>query len=198
MFPMITVASALSRLFFTPGQNSQSASGLEHFLSGAITPLTNLAVNKIEWKNNSIANHKQIEANFARLACESPAAHKTVDALLATLTKLFILVEKDELRATTNMLRSYVSDTPNFSVVGQLGAGGFSRIMAEARHGGALPLRNGQEALTLREKATAFYNLINSTYFRETMEQIHGSPALQELAAGLVDTRYLGSKQFSS
>lgn len=191
---MITAASASSRVSIYAQQDSTSASDLVRPLSACITPLNAPAVNNIKWKNNCVANNRQIEANLARFASESPAAHKTVDALLATLNKLFILVEKDEIKVAVNMLRSYTSDVPNFSVVGQLGAGGFSRIMAAARHG---VVHKGQEPLTLREKATAFYNLTNSIYFRETLEKIHGSLELQERAADIVNITYLRSKPFS-
>lgn len=194
---MVISTSALFNPLATTLQESKSTSDIEPSHSTSITPLTNSAPQKIEWQNNSIADNKQIEANLARLASENPAALKTADALLATLAKLFILIEENELKATTKMLASYASDTPNFGVVGQLGAGGFSRVMDEARHGSARALCDGQEPLTLREKATAFFNLTNSTYFRETMEKIHSSPELKKMAADIVDISYLESKQFA-
>ncbi|VVP03952.1 type III effector [Pseudomonas fluorescens] len=193
---MITATSALFNPLATTLKEPKNTSKIEPSHSASITPLTNPAPHKIEWQNNSIADNKQIEANLSRLASESPAAHKTADALLATMAKLFILVEKNELKATTTMLANYAPDTPKFSVVGQLGAGGFSRVMDEARHGD-VRARNGQEPLTLREKVTVFFKLTYSTYFRETMEQIYNSPELKKLAADIVDISYLESKQFA-
>ncbi|QJI30587.1 type III effector [Pseudomonas sp. ADAK18] len=147
-------------------------------------------------QSNNVTENKQLEANLGRVASESPAAHKTVDALLSSVTRLFTLVEGSELKARAKMLASYSLDSPSFGVIGQLGAGGFTRILDEARHGGVDRHRGGQEPLTLREKATAFFNLSNSPYFRETMERIHGSPELKEQAGAIIDTRYLESKQF--
>ena len=147
-------------------------------------------------QNNNVAENSRIEANLGRLASESAAAHKTIDGLLASLIKLSTLVEGNELKATANLLSSYSSDQPRFGVIGQLGAGGFSRILDEARQGGPRAHRSGDEPLTLREKATAFFNLSNSAYFRETLERIHTSTELKERVAPIVDVPYLESKQF--
>lgn len=146
--------------------------------------------------SHRVVENQQIEANLGRLASESPAAHKTVDALLSSVTRLFTLVEGSELKARAKMLASYATDSPGFGVIGQLGAGGFTRILDEARHGGPHHHRDGQEPLALREKATAFFNLSNSPYFRETMERIHGSPELKQQAGAIIDRGYLESKQF--
>ncbi|MGL4871809.1 MAG: hypothetical protein ACRC48_16745 [Aeromonas veronii] len=146
-----------------------------------------------QWQQNSVTDNKQIEATLARLASESPAAHQTIDALLSTLTALFSRVEGNELKATTRMLASYAPDTPSYTIVGQLAAGGFAKIMDEVRHGGP---RAGGEPLTLREKATAFLDITNSAYFRETLERVHGSPELKARLADLLDIGYLETKQF--
>ncbi|MEW5711849.1 hypothetical protein AB1462_05740 [Pseudomonas sp. SB113] len=147
-------------------------------------------------QRNKVTENRQIEANVGRLASESPAAHKTIDGLLASLIKLSALVEGNELRATVNLLSSYSSDQPRFGVIGQLGSGGFNRILDEARQGGSRAHRSGEEPLTLREKATAFFNLSNSAYFRETLERVHGSSELKKRVAEIVDVPYLESKQF--
>ena len=142
------------------------------------------------------SSNVQVEANLGRLASESPAAHKTIEALLVSLTRLFTLVEGSELKATAKMFSSYSSDVPNFGVIGQLGAGGLNRILDEARQGGPRAHRGGDEPLTLREKGTAFFNLSNSAYFRETLERIHGSSELKKHVAEIVDVPYLESKRF--
>lgn len=147
-------------------------------------------------QGNVLTENTQLEANLGRFASESLAAHKTIDALLASLIKLFTLVEGSELKATAKMFSSYSSDVPNFGVIGQLGAGGFNRILDEARQGGQRAHRADEEPLTLREKATAFFNLSNSAYFRETLERIHGSSELKKAVADIVDVPYLESKTF--
>ncbi len=149
-------------------------------------------------QGNSVSQNRQLEANLARVASESPASHKTIDTLLASLTRLFTLVEGNELKATASMFSSYSSEVPNFGVIGQLGAGGLTRILDEARQGGLRAHRAAEEPLTLREKATAFFNLTNSAYFRQTLERIHGSSELKQRVAGLVDVPYLESKQFGA
>lgn len=145
-------------------------------------------------QGNTLIENTQLEANLGRFASESLAAHKTVDALLASLIRLFTLVEDSELKATTKMFSSYASDVPNFGVIGQLGAGGFNRILDEARQGRQRPHQTNEEPLTLREKATAFFNLSNSAYFRETLERIHGSSELKRAVAEIVDVAYLETK----
>lgn len=151
----------------------------------------------VDLRIGDIERNQQIEADISRFASESLAAHRTADALLATLNRLFLLIEDNELRASSRMLLSYTRDTPSFGVVGQLGAGGFSRIMSQARGDAGLASRDTQEPVALREKVTAFYNLTNSAYFRETMEQIYRSPTLKNRASAIVDIAYLETRQFA-
>lgn len=175
---------------------SVPATGSKAEVTEPIAPLTSPSSVGVKWKPDSIVGNQQLEANLARVAIESPAAHKTADALLATLSKLFTLMERSELKATTTMLAHYAGDKPDFRSIGQLGAGGFTRIMAEATRGERFTAHDEQEPLTLREKATAFYALTNSNYFSQTMQKIHGCADTQKQVAGLVDLAYLASKQF--
>ncbi|TNH42736.1 type III effector [Photorhabdus luminescens] len=159
-------------------------------------PLTAPTSTITRWNEKSVVTNKQIEANISRLASESTAAHKTVDSLLSNLVKLFVRAEGNELTAITKMLNAYTGDKPGFSIVGQLGAGGFTRIISEARQNGARPDRAGTEPLTLREKATAYYDLTNSAYFRDTLEKIYSSPELKSEFKDIIDIGYLESKKF--
>ncbi|AZF49302.1 MULTISPECIES: type III effector [unclassified Pseudomonas] len=166
---------------------------MSRFTPQVINPTVSLP---LAHQSHTLTENAQVEANLGRFASESTAAHKTIDRLLASLIRLFTLVEGSELKATAKMFSSYSSDVPNFGVIGQLAAGGFNRILDEARQGSPRMHCADEEPLTLREKATAFFNLSNSAYFRETLERIHGSSELKSQVADIIDVPYLESKAF--
>ncbi|MEK9497140.1 hypothetical protein V2H77_11870 [Photorhabdus sp. P32] len=181
-----------------PAATDKTCQCCEPLLNNTIdNPLTAPTSTITRWNEKSVVTNKQIEANISRLASESTAAHKTVDSLLSNLVKLFVRAEGNELTAITKMLNAYTGDKPGFGIVGQLGAGGFTRIISEARQNGARPDRAGTEPLTLREKATAYYDLTNSAYFRDTLEKIYSSPELKSEFKDIIDIGYLESKNFA-
>ncbi|WP_217273971.1 hypothetical protein [Shewanella sp. VB17] len=111
--------------------------------------------------------------------------------------KLFVKVEGNELTATTRMLNAYTRNAPALGVIGQLAAGGYTRIIDEAKYGGPHNEMVDKEPVSLREKSTAYFNITNSSYFSEVLEKIHQSPELKEQLKGIIDINYLESKEFA-
>ncbi|WP_118986365.1 type III effector [Photorhabdus sp. CRCIA-P01] len=196
-----------------PTATDKTSHCCEPLLNNTIdNPLTAPTSVITRWNEKSVVTNQQIEANISRLASESTAAHKTVDSLLSNLVKLFVRAEGNELTAVTKMLHAYTGDNaitkmtdgsiikekPDFSIVGQLSAGGFTRIISEARQNGVRSDRADTEPLTLREKATAYYDLTNSAYFRDTLEKIYSSPELKSEFKDIIDIGYLESKKFAT
>ncbi|WP_445375189.1 hypothetical protein ACSLVK_04955 [Photorhabdus tasmaniensis] len=202
--PHFSIQRADTRIDINHNELHQAASTdktchcCEPLLNNTIdNPLTAPTSVITRWNEKSVVTNKQVEANISRLASESTAAHKTVDSLLSNLVKLFVRVEGNELTAITKMLNAYTGDKPGFSILGQLGAGGFTRIISEAQQSGVRPDRANTEPLTLREKATAYYDLTNSAYFRDTLEKIYSSPELKSEFKDIIDIGYLESKNFA-
>ncbi len=168
---------------------------IERLNDAPISPMGDALTSRNSLETASIDSNRQIELKLAHIASNSSAAHKTVDALLNTLFEVFYRAEnKNELQTMTKMLSAYQDpNNPNFSAVGQLSAGGFTRVMSEARTGVVTP--NTQEPLTLREKATVYFGLTNSAYFKDTLESIHQNSEIQQAFSDLIDTQYLNTKQ---
>lgn len=148
-----------------------------------------------EYENNIL------ESSIARLANCSSVSHKTINAMLATLAEFFIKIEgndtKAELRAITRMLGTYVGEAPDYKTVGQLAAGGFTCIMNEARRNHCSSNRRAQEPIALREKATVFYNLIHSDYFKDSLEKVVHSKKLQLELRDIINVKYLKKKKIN-
>lgn len=137
------------------------------------------------------ADNKAVEASLAQVASESKAAHKTADSLIKSIVTLFTRLEgDDELKGTMSAMQAYTGDNPKYGVVGQLGAGGFTKIVDSAKKG------KEDNDLTIREKGTAYFDLSNSPAFRKAMEKIYHSPELQEKVKDLIDIDYLHSFKF--
>ncbi|KZL21054.1 hypothetical protein PsAD2_01046 [Pseudovibrio axinellae] len=133
---------------------------------------------------------KAVEASLAQVASESPAAHKTADSLIKSIVTLFTRLEGDnELKGTLDAMQAYTGDNPKYGVVGQLGAGGFTKIVDGAKKG-------KDTDVTVREKGTAYFDLSNSPAFRKALEKIYHSPELQEKVKDIIDIDYLHSFKF--
>ncbi len=139
----------------------------------------------------STADNKKVEASIAQVASESKAAHKTADSLIKSIVTLFTRLEGDEeLKGTMSAMQAYTGDSPKYGVVGQLGAGGFTKIVDSAKKG------KEDTDLTIREKGTAYFDLSNSPAFRKAMEKIYHSSELQEKMKDIIDIDYLHSFKF--
>ncbi|WP_108817631.1 type III effector [Pseudovibrio sp. Alg231-02] len=139
----------------------------------------------------SVADNKAVEASMAQIASDSPAAHKTADSLIKSIVTVFTRLEgDDELKGMMDAMQAYTGDNPKYGVVGQLGAGGFTKIVDGAKKG------KEDSDVTIREKGTAYFDLSNSPAFRKAMEKIYHSPELQEKMKDIIDIDYLHSFKF--
>ncbi|AEV37048.1 type III effector HopT1-2 [Pseudovibrio sp. FO-BEG1] len=139
----------------------------------------------------TVADNKAVEASIAQIASESKAAHKTADSLIKSIVTVFTRLEgDDELKGTLDAMNAYTGDNPKYGVVGQLGAGGFTKIVDSAKKG------KEDNDITIREKGTAYFDLSNSPAFRQAMEKIYNSPELQEKMKDIIDIEYLKSFKF--
>ncbi|SDQ18905.1 type III effector [Pseudovibrio sp. Tun.PSC04-5.I4] len=140
----------------------------------------------------SVADNKAIESSLAQVVAESKAAHKTADSLLKSMVTLFTRLEEgNELQGTLTALKAYTGDTPKYGIVGQLGAGGFTKILDGAMH-------DKETDVTIREKGTAYFDLSVSPAFRQALEKIYDSPELQEKVKDIIDIEYLHSFKFGA
>jgi hypothetical protein len=181
----------------TLNQNQFKSTAQSHYLlqEQSIIPLTQNPTDTDKWNALSIENNQQIERNLATIAANSDAAHKTIDALLSNIVKCIIRLEGNELKAVTHMIKAYNDpEVEDFSDVGQLGIGGFTRILDNAVRGEPKGIRANQEKLTIREKTTAYYALINSPYFSQSMEKIQQNSQLRQSVKDIIDIQYLDKK----
>lgn len=182
----------------------------------AATPLSVATDIQLRHSQNDVQTNKSMEVKMSRLASESVAAHRTVDALLKNVIKVAEAVD-GELAARTAMIQANsgeasatnakVWSTSSFTVVGQIDTPAFQKLINDVMRDhatfkkGDTPDSDGAHAAdakgdaksiqrdlskvndranlalsdqpwTLREKGTAYFNLTNSTYFKEVMTKI--------------------------
>jgi hypothetical protein len=162
------------------------------------TPRSLVAANTVRLKHDTgnVETNKAIEVQISRLASESAAAHHTVDALLKSVFKLAENIEGEK-AARLNLLSAYTGTeaNPSLTAIGQNDAGAFVKLVNDVLHDRATPAHHhgddgaqaankdftpqsshsSDQAWTLREKGTAFYNLTNSTYFNGLVQKVQST-----------------------
>jgi hypothetical protein len=177
------------------------------------TPRSLVMANTVKFTHDMghVETNKVIEVQISRLASESVAAHHTADALLKSVFKLAENIEGEK-TARLNLLSTYLGaeGNPSLTVIGQNDAGAFGKLVNDVLHDRATPKhRSGDDgaqaahkdhtpksghssdqAWTLREKGTAFFNLTNSTYFNGLVQKVKATAekAKTEQANGLTNT----------
>jgi hypothetical protein len=177
------------------------------------TPRSLVAANAVKLKHDtgSVETNKAIEVQISRLASESSAAHHTADALLKSVFKLAESIEGEK-TARLNLLSTYLGaeGNPSLTVIGQNDAGAFGKLVNDVLHDRATPAHHSKDdgaqaahkdhtpksghssdqAWTLREKGTAFFNLTNSTYFNGLVQKVKNTAeqAVKDKEKGLTNS----------